>query len=73
MTQWLIGMFVRFLSSKDDLINCTGVGKRTLFNQSGFFPTPFILYTTIVDFWKGDKTYGKKESKKDYSPAIAYS
>ena len=32
MTQWLIGIFVRFLSSKDDLINCAGVGRRTLFN-----------------------------------------
>ena len=31
MTQWLIGIFIRFLSSKDDLINCAGVGKRTLF------------------------------------------
>ena len=40
MTQWLIGIFVRFLSSKDDLINCAGVGKRTLFIQSEFFPTP---------------------------------
>ena len=32
MTQWLIGIFVRFLSSKDSLINCVGVGKRTLLN-----------------------------------------
>ena len=32
MTQWLIGIFVRFPSSKDDLINCAGVGRRTLFN-----------------------------------------
>ena len=31
MTQWLIGIFVRFLSSKDNLINCAGVGRRTLF------------------------------------------
>jgi len=31
MTQWLIGIFVRLLSSKDDLINCAGVGRRTLF------------------------------------------
>ena len=31
MTQWLIGIFIRFLSSKDDLINCAGMGKRTLF------------------------------------------
>ncbi|EQC75931.1 hypothetical protein HSISM1_252 [Streptococcus sp. HSISM1] len=32
MTQWLIGIFVRFSISKDDLINCAGVGRRTLFN-----------------------------------------
>jgi len=32
MTQWLIGIFVRFLSYKDSLINCAGVGKRTLLN-----------------------------------------
>jgi len=43
MTQWLIGIFVRFLSSKDDLINYAGVGKRTLFNQLEFFPTPILL------------------------------
>ena len=42
MTQWLIGIFVRFLSSKDDLINCAGVGRRTLLNLSEFFPTPFF-------------------------------
>ena len=41
--QWLIGIFVRFLSFKDGLINCAGVGKRTLFNKSEFFPTPFLL------------------------------
>ena len=28
MTQWLIGIFVRFLSSKDDLLNCAEVGRR---------------------------------------------
>ncbi|MDU4523231.1 MAG: hypothetical protein E7J10_02715 [Streptococcus parasanguinis] len=27
-TQWLIGIFVRFLSSKDDLLNCAEVGRR---------------------------------------------
>ena len=42
MTQWLIGIFIRFLSSKDDLINCAGVEKRTLLNQLEFFPTPFF-------------------------------
>ena len=45
-TQWLIGIFVRLLSSKDDLINCAGVGRRTLFNLSEFFPTPFELGTS---------------------------
>ncbi|HEM5285765.1 TPA: hypothetical protein U1362_000969 [Streptococcus suis] len=28
--QWLIGRFVRILHSKSDLINCAGVGRRTL-------------------------------------------
>ncbi|HEM6591761.1 TPA: hypothetical protein U2E54_000977 [Streptococcus suis] len=28
--QWLIGRFVRVLHSKSDLINCAGVGRRTL-------------------------------------------
>jgi len=32
MTQWLMGIFVRFLSSKNGLINFAGVGKQTLFN-----------------------------------------
>jgi len=32
MAQRLMGIFVRFLSSKDAPINCAGVGKRTLFN-----------------------------------------
>ena len=31
LTQWLIGRFVRVLHSKSDLINCAGVGRRTLF------------------------------------------
>ncbi|AND00648.1 hypothetical protein A6M16_09175 [Streptococcus suis] len=30
--QWLIGRFVRVLHSKSGLINCAGVGKRTLFS-----------------------------------------
>ncbi|AER22172.1 hypothetical protein SSUST1_1825 [Streptococcus suis ST1] len=38
--QWLIGRFVRVLHSKSDLINCAGVGRRTLFRQVEFFPTP---------------------------------
>ncbi|AUC90856.1 hypothetical protein CWM22_02455 [Streptococcus suis] len=32
--QWLIGRFVRVLHSKSDLINCAGVGRRTLFLTS---------------------------------------
>ncbi|HFI0030957.1 TPA: hypothetical protein ACGO2A_002018, partial [Streptococcus suis] len=31
--QWLIGRFVRVLHSKSDLINCAGVGRRTLFTS----------------------------------------
>ena len=41
MTQWLIGIFVRFLSSKDSLINCAGVGKRTLLISRSSVPLPF--------------------------------
>ena len=44
MTQWLIGIFVRLLSSKDDLINCAGVGKRTLLTSWSSFPLPFYLF-----------------------------
>ena len=44
MTQWLIGIFIRFLSSKDDLINCAGVGKRTLLTSWSSFPLPFYLF-----------------------------
>ncbi|HFI0716260.1 TPA: hypothetical protein ACGO5G_001431 [Streptococcus suis] len=38
--QWLIGRFVRVSHSKSDLINCAGVGRRTLFRPVEFFPTP---------------------------------
>ena len=37
-TQWLIGIFVRSLSSKDDLINCAGVGRLKRFGE------PFQLF-----------------------------
>ncbi|MBS8071024.1 hypothetical protein F6P74_05695 [Streptococcus suis] len=40
--QWLIGRFVRVLHSKSDLINCAGVGRRTLFDLVEFFPTPIL-------------------------------
>ena len=43
MTQWLIGIFVHFISSKDDLINCAGVGIRTLLISQSSFPLPFLL------------------------------
>ncbi|HEM5198818.1 TPA: hypothetical protein U1304_001416 [Streptococcus suis] len=38
--QWLIGEFIRVLHSKSNLINCAGVGRRTLFRPLEFFPTP---------------------------------
>ncbi|HFI0649474.1 TPA: hypothetical protein ACGO24_000792 [Streptococcus suis] len=38
--QWLIGRFVRVSHSKSDLINCAGVGIRTLLLIVEFFPTP---------------------------------
>ncbi|QOZ87899.1 hypothetical protein EI999_01490 [Streptococcus suis] len=41
--QWLIGRFVRVLHSKSGLINCAGVGRRTLFRLVEFFPTPFYV------------------------------
>ncbi|TFU30966.1 hypothetical protein E4U01_04150 [Streptococcus acidominimus] len=40
--QWLIGKFVRVAHSKSDLINCAGVGRRTLFRLVEFFLTPFF-------------------------------
>ncbi len=40
MTQWLIGIFVRFLSSKDDLITLLREDELFLTSQE-FFPTPF--------------------------------
>ena len=46
MTQWLIGIFVHFISSKDDLINCAGVGIRTLLIRQSSFPLPFLLRKT---------------------------
>ncbi|CYW52519.1 peptidase M10A and M12B matrixin and adamalysin [Streptococcus suis] len=36
----MIGRFVRVLHSKSDLINCAGVGRRTLSRLVEFFPTP---------------------------------
>ena len=46
MTQWLIGIFVHFKSSKDDLINCAGVGIRTLLISQSSFPLPFYCAKT---------------------------
>ena len=46
MTQWLIGIFIRFLSSKDDLINCAGWENELFFTSQSSFPLPFFL----VDF-----------------------
>ena len=43
MTQWLIGIFIRFLSSKDDLINCAGVENELFFTSQSSFPLPFFL------------------------------
>ncbi|HFI0648587.1 TPA: hypothetical protein ACGO32_002276, partial [Streptococcus suis] len=44
--QWLIGRFVRVSHSKSDLINCAGVGRRTLLDCSSSFPLPLIKSTT---------------------------
>ena len=64
MTQWLIGIFVRFSSSKDDLINCAGVEKRTLLNQLEFFPTPtffsIIKFSIKIRETKGDQMERKQ-------------
>ncbi|MBS8025388.1 hypothetical protein F6P50_03165 [Streptococcus suis] len=46
--QWLIGRFVRVLHSKSGLINCAGVGRRTLFILVEFFPTPVSIYDMYV-------------------------
>ncbi|MBS8057709.1 hypothetical protein F6P88_01345 [Streptococcus suis] len=41
--QWLIGRFVRVFHSKSGLINCAGVGRRTLLILVEFvFPLPFL-------------------------------
>ncbi|MGO0053784.1 hypothetical protein PWH33_11590, partial [Streptococcus suis] len=40
--QWLIGRFVRISYSKSDLINCAGVGRRTLF-------LPFVKPIKVFD------------------------
>ncbi|MFM0760195.1 hypothetical protein P7J26_08350, partial [Streptococcus suis] len=40
--QWLIGSFVRVSHSKSDLINCAGVGRRTLF-------LPFVKSIKVFD------------------------
>ena len=39
LTQWLIGIFVRFFSFKDDLINCAGVRQLKRFGEP-FQPKP---------------------------------
>ncbi|OLF49068.1 hypothetical protein BU200_09340 [Streptococcus acidominimus] len=38
--QCLIGRFVRVSHSKSDLINCAGVGRRTIFQPVEFFLLP---------------------------------
>ena len=59
MTQWLIGIFVHFISSKDDLINCAGVGRLKRFGEpfqlfyfTEFFLTPFFLAQFCNDFFQ---------------------
>ena len=42
--QWLIGRFVRVLHSKSDLINCAGVGRRTLFLTSRVLSHSLFLF-----------------------------
>ena len=65
MTQWLIGIFVRFSSSKDDLINCAGVEKRTLLNQLEFFPTP-TFFSIIKISMKIGETKGDQMKRKQW-------
>ena len=71
MTQWLIGIFVRLLSSKDNLINCGGgddeqigykfVLSRSLFlYDSNFFSTLFLSKTLS----------SKKRKKSSQIPCI---
>ncbi len=42
--QWLIGIFLRFLSSKDDLINCVWGGKTNFFNLFEVLSRSHFLY-----------------------------
>ena len=65
MTQWLIGIFVRFSSSKDDLINCAGVEKRTLLNQLEFFSTP-TFFSIIKISMKLRETKGDQMKRKQW-------
>ncbi|MFI3114444.1 hypothetical protein ODT91_10595, partial [Streptococcus suis] len=68
--QWLIGRFVRFLHSKSGLINCAGVGRRTLFlpfvKPIKVFDEKYFEFNSqnkeIVFFWT--KVSCKKENTK---------
>ena len=52
--QWLIGRFVRVLHSKSDLINCAGVGRRTLFFiWSSSFPLPLHVFLVTLSYDSG--------------------
>ena len=42
MTQWLIGIFVRFSTSKDDLIDCAGWEDELFLISWSTFPLPFF-------------------------------
>ena len=71
MTQWLIGIFVRFLSSKDNLINCAGARRRTNLEINLFCLAPFFLY--ISNFFSTlflSKTLSSKKRKKNCSNSL---
>ena len=62
--QWLIGIFVRLLSSKDNLINCAGA-RQNKFISNLFCLAPFFLYNS--NFFSTQflsKTLSSKKRKK---------
>ncbi|AXI66252.1 hypothetical protein DP111_09725 [Streptococcus suis] len=60
----MIGRFVRVLHSKSSLINCVGVGRRTLFILVEFFPTPQILKDKLNDLPPFCQNFHHSESEK---------
>lgn len=72
MTQWLIGIFVRLLSSKDNLINCAGARRRTNLEINLFCLAPFFLYNSnfFSTLFLSKTLSSKKRKKSSQIPCI---